>query len=134
MPSTSAGVSPASSRAALMAWQASDNSVPGRPLAYAVCPMPTMAVWSLIVTSALPPLELGGTALDERHHPLLGILGAADELLGDALVPEGRVTVGVDGSVGEPLGVGDGLGGTGKQKGRPPPPPPPASSSHAPGR
>src|SRR4051812_24210944 len=85
------------------------------PLPYAVCPTPTIAVWSLIVTAFLPTLELRRPALDEGQHPLLGVLGAAHELLGVALVPHRAVAVGVDGPVRQPLGEGDGLGGTGRQ-------------------
>src|SRR5438874_13840298 len=85
------------------------------PLPYAVCPTPTIAVWSLIVTALLPTLELRGTALDEGHHPLLGVLGAAHQLLGVTLVPHRAVAVGVHGPVGQPLGEGDGLGGAGRQ-------------------
>jgi hypothetical protein len=43
-PSTSPGAMAASSSAAEIAWQASDSSESGRPLANAVCPMPAMAV------------------------------------------------------------------------------------------
>src|SRR5437588_10987231 len=109
MPSTSAGVSPASSRAALIAWQARESSLPARPLANACGPTPAIAVWSLMVT-ALPAFELRRAALDEGHHSFLGVLGAADQLLGEALVPEGGDAVGVEGPVGEPLGKGNCLG------------------------
>src|SRR3954469_1870335 len=115
MPSTSAGVSPASSSAALIAWQASESSVPSRPFLYSVCPMPTIAVWSLMVTAALPTLELRRTAFDERHHSFRGVLGAADQLLGEALVPEGGDAIRGGAAAPEPLGQGDGLGRRGSQ-------------------
>src|SRR3954454_25217241 len=110
MPSTSAGVSPASSSAALMAWQASESSLPSRPFLYSVWPIPTIAVWSLMVTAPLPALELRGAALDEGHHPFCRGLGAADQLLGESLVPEGRDAIGVEAAAHEPLRQGDGLG------------------------
>src|SRR5437588_1050877 len=134
MPSTSEGWMPASSRAALTAWQASDNSVPGKPLAKTVWPIPTIAVRSFMASGRSlracrrqttknaqrterlsPALELGGTALDEGGHALLGVLRAGDELLGIALVPEGADAVGVERSIGEPGGEVDGLRRAGSQ-------------------
>src|SRR5438105_3450711 len=131
MPSTSDGAMPASSRAAVMAWHASDSSVPSSDLPYAVCPIPAIAVRSLIgsiivfaglcrhsrrkpaKSEGSPALELGGAALDEGQHPLLGVLGATHQLLCVALVPEGGGAIGVERTIGEPLGEGDGLGGAG---------------------
>src|SRR5438067_13369639 len=62
-----------------------------------------------------PALELGGAALDEGQHPLLGVLGAAHQLLCVALVPEGGGAIGVERTIGEPLGEGDGVGGAGSK-------------------
>src|SRR5262245_29243157 len=119
-PSTSAGAIPASSRAAEIAWHASDSSESGSPFAKAVCPMPTIAVRSAsgpAITRPsrrgssarrLPALELGGTALDEARSALLHVFGAGHELLGVRLVPERAGTVGLEGAVGEPLRERDG--------------------------
>src|SRR5262249_62054011 len=112
--------SPAASRAAETAWQASDSSESGSPCAKAVCPMPTIAVRSASGPAItlpprrgsparrLPALELGGTALDEARSALLHVFGAGHELLGVRLVPEGAGTVGLEGAVGEPLRERDG--------------------------
>jgi len=53
-PSTSDAAMPASSIAAEIAWQANDSSVSASPLPKAVCPIPTMAVVSVIFIRDLP--------------------------------------------------------------------------------
>src|SRR5680860_646029 len=114
-PSTSAGARPASSMAAEMAWHASDSSESASPFPKAVCPIPTIAVWSVsgpLMLAGSPASELGGPALHERGDALTRVVRAADQLHEEALLVEEGGAVDVEGAVEQPLGEPDRLRGT----------------------